>query len=216
MFKLPKPEDDKPAEGSSPEHPIRLEGVSASDFAALLKVLYASQFSSHQLAPEAPLVIPAFRLANMFNFSELRAFLLPLAEENLGDVDKIVFAREFDIEEWLAPAHVRLCQREQPLNAEEAKKLGVESVLVLWRMREKHRTTRSSSLTVDRRYCSSCAGVSYISDDSDSDCDECGTNSRMYRYDGPGMAQTSTPTIDNAAVEAEIKRWVEDGCTLKD
>ncbi|KDN37622.1 hypothetical protein RSAG8_10027, partial [Rhizoctonia solani AG-8 WAC10335] len=64
MFKLPKPEGDEPEEGSSPKHPIVIEGVSASDFAALLRVLYASHFSSNQPAPEAPLIIPAFRLAN--------------------------------------------------------------------------------------------------------------------------------------------------------
>ncbi|CAE6470353.1 unnamed protein product [Rhizoctonia solani] len=108
MFQMPKPEGDQPEEGSSPEHPIIIEGVAASDFAALLTVLYASQFSSNQPTPDAPLIIPAFRLANMFDFSELRAYLLPLAEEKLGDVDKIVFAREFDIKEWLAPAHIQV------------------------------------------------------------------------------------------------------------
>ncbi|CAE6424785.1 unnamed protein product [Rhizoctonia solani] len=106
MFKLPKPEDDEPEEGSSLEHPIVIDGVAASDFTALLRVLYASHFSSHQPAPEAPLIIPAFRLANMFDFSELREYLLPLAEKSLGDVDRIVFAREFDIKEWLVPAHL--------------------------------------------------------------------------------------------------------------
>ncbi|KAG8734974.1 hypothetical protein FRC11_003533, partial [Ceratobasidium sp. 423] len=41
MFKVPKVEDGKPEEGSSPEHPIKMEGVKASDFTALLEVLYA-------------------------------------------------------------------------------------------------------------------------------------------------------------------------------
>ncbi|KAH7338042.1 hypothetical protein B0J17DRAFT_557209, partial [Rhizoctonia solani] len=139
---------DEPEAGSSPEYPIVIKGVAASDFAALLKVLYARQvwlsstfyfhshFSGEQHVPETPLIIPAFRLANLLDFSELRTYLLPLAEQNLGDVDKIVFAREFDITEWLAPAHVHLCQREEPLSTEEARKLGVDSVLILWRMRE--------------------------------------------------------------------------------
>ncbi|CAE6523992.1 unnamed protein product [Rhizoctonia solani] len=212
MFKIPKPAGDEPEEGSSPEHPIRLEGVSASDFAALLKVLYASQFSSHQLAPEAPLVIPAFRLANMFNFSDLRAFLLPLAEKNLDEVDKIVFAREFDIEEWLVPAHVRLCQREKPLSVNEAKKLGVESVLILWRLREQYRTRPASSMNASRYYCSSCSGINYNDYDSDGDCDACGGESRVCRYEGPGRtAQDVTTTIDDEAIETELKKWVEEG-----
>ncbi|CAE6523985.1 unnamed protein product [Rhizoctonia solani] len=80
MLNMPKPDGDNPKEGSSPEPPIRLEGVSALDLAALLRVLYASQFSGDQLTPEASLIIPAFRLTNMLNFSKLRAHLLPLAE----------------------------------------------------------------------------------------------------------------------------------------
>ncbi|CAE6499026.1 unnamed protein product [Rhizoctonia solani] len=99
MFNMPKSESDMPEEGSLPKHPIKLEGVSASDFVALLRVLYANQFSGSQITPEASLVIPAFRLANMFNFPELRSSLLPIAEKNLDDVDRIVFAREFDIKE---------------------------------------------------------------------------------------------------------------------
>lgn len=42
MFNLPKEESDEPEEGSSPEHPIVMRGVSASDFEALLTVLYAT------------------------------------------------------------------------------------------------------------------------------------------------------------------------------
>ncbi|KAH7338079.1 hypothetical protein B0J17DRAFT_410303 [Rhizoctonia solani] len=41
MFKVPKAKGDEPEEGSSPEHPIVMEGVKADDFVALLKVLYA-------------------------------------------------------------------------------------------------------------------------------------------------------------------------------
>ncbi|KAG8723073.1 hypothetical protein FRC11_002565, partial [Ceratobasidium sp. 423] len=99
MFKVPKAKDGEPEEGSSLEHPIKMEGVKASDFEALLEVLYASHFSTHQPEPEASLIIPAFQLANMWNFSDLRAFLLPLAEKHLSDIDKILFAREFNIKD---------------------------------------------------------------------------------------------------------------------
>ncbi|CAE6515600.1 unnamed protein product [Rhizoctonia solani] len=141
MFRVPKAEDDEPEEGNSPEHPIVMEGVKADDFVALLKVLYArnplvfpSHFSTHQPEPEASLIIPAFRLANMWNFSDLRAFLLPLAEKHLSDIDKILFAREFDIKDWLAPAHIRLCQRQEKITTEEAQKLGVNSLLLIARL----------------------------------------------------------------------------------
>ncbi|KAH7338057.1 hypothetical protein B0J17DRAFT_660599 [Rhizoctonia solani] len=219
MFKMPKPKGDRPEEGSSPEHPIIIEGVAASDFAALLTVLYAGQFSSNQPTPDAPLIVPAFRLANVLNFSELRAFLLPLAEENLDDVDKIVFAREFDINEWLVPAHVRLCKREEHLSFEEARKLQVDSVLMISQIREKHRTqtqTRSIAATTGTICCRRCVGWEPHGYTTES-CHYCGSSGTGYylRYFGPGAIGTNT-TTNETALQSEVKKWVEDGYAAKD
>ncbi|CAE6470321.1 hypothetical protein ACGC1H_005947 [Rhizoctonia solani] len=206
MFKIPKPQGDEPEEGSSPEHPITIDGVAASDFAALLKVLYASLFSSNHPALEASLVIPTFRLANMFNFSELRTHLLPLAEKNLGDVDKIVFAREFDLKEWLAPAYTRLCQREERLSIEEAVKLEVRSVLMISHMREQYRSL-GSAIVPGNYYCYSCSGMRYYN--TSTHCKHCNSNPGNLFCNGPGTMGSSI-NINNAAIEAEVKKWVED------
>ncbi|CAE6399170.1 hypothetical protein ACGC1H_005950 [Rhizoctonia solani] len=123
-------------EGSSTENPIKMEGVSAQDFESLLTVLYANHFSSHQPEPNASLIIPAFRLANMWNFSELREYLMPLAEQVLNDASKIAFAREFHVQQWIVPAYVRLCHRKEPLDSDEAKMIGLEGVLLISRIRE--------------------------------------------------------------------------------
>ncbi|KAF8600049.1 hypothetical protein BDV93DRAFT_410939, partial [Ceratobasidium sp. AG-I] len=136
MFSAAEAAGDDLEEGSSPENPIVVPDVGVSDFEALLKVLYATRFSTNQPDPEAPLVIPAFRLANKWEFSELRAYLLPLAEKVLNDVDKIAFSREFDVKDWLSPALTKLCQRKEPLTSEEASKLGVENLLLVSRIRE--------------------------------------------------------------------------------
>ncbi|CAE6470329.1 unnamed protein product [Rhizoctonia solani] len=218
MFKMPKAEGSGPEEGSSPEHPIVLKGVAASDFAALLTVLYASQFSTDQPTPKAALIVPAFRLANMFNFSQLRAYLLPLAERTLEDVDKIVFAKEFEIKEWLAPAHVRLCQREELLSSEEARRLGAESVLIISRMREQHRVRPSSSpLIVNHGYCFECAGLTYVRGGfTCNGCHGSPPDPGFLRYNGPGRVGQIAPTTDNNAIEAGVKKWVDDGCTVKE
>ncbi|CAE6470323.1 hypothetical protein ACGC1H_005946 [Rhizoctonia solani] len=217
MFSGFKIEDDEPQPGSSPEHPIVIHGAAASDFAALLKILYANHFSSNKPTPEGSLIIPAFRLANLLNFSELRTFLLPHAENNLGDVDKIVFAREFDIKDWLAPAHIRLCQRSSPLSTEEARKLGVDSVLLVWRMREQHRDKPSGSTSnfiASQTYCYACTGLTYIG--SGNTCKACNGSYGYLRCDGAGkMVQTISTTTDNTAIEAGVKKWVEDGCIMK-
>ncbi|KEP46312.1 BTB/POZ domain protein, partial [Rhizoctonia solani 123E] len=209
MFKMPRVEGDGPEEGSSPERPIVMKGIAASDFAGLLKVLYASLFSANQPVPDATLVIPAFRLANMLNFAELRGHLLPLAEKNLNDVDKIEFAREFDIKEWLAPAYTRICQREEPLNTEEARKLGVDGVLFIMLMRELHRT---SGLVLDANnfYCGSCTGLSGV---YPTICRGCGINgANRCHYSGPGtMMQNGINSADVTSIEAKVKEWVETG-----
>lgn len=211
MFQVPNPEANTP-EGSSPDNPIIINGVAASDFASLLRVLYAGQFSSNQPIPDAPLIVPAFRLANMFNFSELRAFLLSLAEKNLNDVDKIVFAREFDIKEWLVPAHLRLCQREEPLGTEEARKLQVDSAVMISRMREQYRT-RNSTAILNSDYCQSCAGWQY-GGSTFFTCQSCSVRYRTHflQYKGPAT-MVAKDTTNDTTLEVEVKKWVEDSFT---
>ncbi|KAG9085622.1 hypothetical protein FRC06_003528 [Ceratobasidium sp. 370] len=128
MFKTAK---EGPEEGSSPKKPVLIDGVTVSDFECLLTVLYAPHFSFHKPAQEASLIIPAFRLATKWNFKDLKDYLLPLAEKELGAVDKIVFAHEFGISEWLAPAHAELCQRVGSITTDEAVKVGVHSLLAI-------------------------------------------------------------------------------------
>ncbi|KAH7338066.1 hypothetical protein B0J17DRAFT_660634 [Rhizoctonia solani] len=214
MFKLPKHEGDELEASSSPEHPIVTHGATASDFAAMLKALYASHFSGHQPAPEASLIIPAFRLANLLGFSNLRAYLLPLAEQNLDDVDKIVFAREFDIKEWLTPAHVRLCKREEHLSIEEARKLKVDSVLMISLLREQHRG-RGITATTGGAYCSKCIGVAYYGCGTYT-CKDCFTaiNDHYVQFVGPSTMGAKANNND-ASLEAEVKKWVEDGCAMR-
>ncbi|KAH7338077.1 hypothetical protein B0J17DRAFT_717739 [Rhizoctonia solani] len=209
MFTMPKEASKEPEEGSSPERPILLEGVTASDFEALLTVLYASHFSSHQPTPEASLIIPAFRLANMWNFSDLRSYLLPLAETNLSDIDKIVFAREFDIQNWLAPAHQHLCERPESLTTDEARKLGVDSLLLIFRMREQFRPSRPADAPATY-FCTSCTSVSYTS--STYTCAACGARTGPC-YQHLASAHSNTTT---AALTTKINRWVANGCVLKE
>ncbi|CAE6528690.1 unnamed protein product [Rhizoctonia solani] len=160
MFKIAEVANDKPKEGSSPDHPIVLESVPASDFEALLTTLYAGYHPNlpGQPAPklEITLLIAAFRLVHMWNFADLRTYLLPLLEGALGDLDRILFSREFDIREWLAPAYKSLCQRPQPPTTEEARKLGVDSLLLILRMREQFRPPQSDHDSTTG-YCGSCA-----------------------------------------------------------
>ncbi|CAE6446118.1 unnamed protein product [Rhizoctonia solani] len=209
--KMDETEDPQSGEGSS-NHPIVMNGITASDFAALLKILYARRCPSHQSATEVPLIIPAFRLANVLKFFELCAELLPIVEKDLGDVEKVVLAREFEIKEWLAPAHVRLCQREAPLTNAEARKLGVDSVLIISLMREKHRGPNREPTTNDD-YCADCVGLNHHSNSYK--CDNCGNPGGHFRYVGPGKLWGQNK-FNSTAIEAGVAKWVENGCVVEE
>lgn len=196
MFKAQEalPSDPASKEGSGPDNPIVL-GVKASDFEALLTLLYATHFESSRPSPESPLIVPAFRLANAWGFSDLRAHLLPLAYNALGDADKIAFAREFDIREWLLPAHVRLCQRQEPLTREEASKIGMDSLLMIFLVREEFPPKQGPTQVP------SCSGL-YRSGYGNQHCTGC-----IQRHN----ANHPTPTH---TIEARVKQWVDNGCAL--
>jgi hypothetical protein len=157
-----------------------------------------SRFSDDRPSTEASLIIPAFRLANLWRFSDLCALLQPLADKVMSDVDKIVFAREFNIWEWLPTAHVRLCQRQEPLTVEEATKLGMHSLLMISRLREEFPPLLASSQAL------SCAGVS---------------GSGRYRGNFGHCTGCITQSLHSTAsvtskLEEMIKEWVQNGCVL--
>lgn len=54
----------------------------------------------------------------------------------LDPVDKIILAVNHDVPAWLKPAYVELCQREDPIQEEEAVKLGLSTAMKLARARE--------------------------------------------------------------------------------
>lgn len=146
----------------------------------------------------------------MWNFADLRACLLPLAEELLSDVNKIMFAREFDIKDWLVPAHVKLCQRAEPLTTDEATKLGLHSLLMISRMREQPRGTLALG---SGYYCKSCSGGFISATNYGAPCKRCGSRSTSVYYEAPAtIIGNSTP--GSATIEDRVKKWVTDGCVL--
>jgi hypothetical protein len=62
-----------------------------------------------------------------------------LGDFDLDPVDKIVLAVDNNVPEWLKPAFIALCQREEPIREEEAKKLGWSTTVKLAHAREKAR-----------------------------------------------------------------------------
>ena len=59
---------------------------------------------------------------------------------------KLLLARKNNIDKWIQPALLELCQRPQPLSLEEARLMDFEDVILVGSVRQ---TARSSTLTVD-------------------------------------------------------------------
>ncbi|KAH7338078.1 hypothetical protein B0J17DRAFT_628633 [Rhizoctonia solani] len=213
------------AEGATPERPIVLNGVSASDFEALLTVLYAYARIQPELTPS--LLVSAFRLAHMWNFPDLRAYLLLRAAEILDDIGKIEFANEFNIKEWLLPAYMNLCRRSKSPTIDEATRLGVHGLLVGFRLREHYRPwdpTRSSKIgsSDSQKYCDSCFGYSYhrgigftfglgLKNSKPPDlctCTNYGNETRTWYH----RTHTSTSDDTDDTLKNRLTRWIEEGC----
>ncbi|KAF9562970.1 hypothetical protein CPC08DRAFT_345049 [Agrocybe pediades] len=144
MFSLPPPvpvEDrDSPpfVEGDSDEHPILLEGVCPQQFEQILSILYPSDFSSPdpQCIEEWTSVL---NLATRWDFSSIRALAIEkLATELTGRSPalKLAIAKQHDIEHWLVPAYTALCIRNDPLDINEGRMLGLDDVISIENIRQ--------------------------------------------------------------------------------
>ncbi|CAE6524041.1 unnamed protein product [Rhizoctonia solani] len=224
MFKVPQRSGDS-VEGSTPEHPVVLDGVAATGFEALLTMLYARRCSTFQLQLTSSLITSAFRLAHMWNFFDLRSYLLAQAEASLSDAEKIVFAKKFSVRKWLAPAYLNLCRRSTPPTTSEATKLRLDDVVMIFRLRERYRVwdpmgrTNSSS---SEKYCERCFGYSYHSPKVEVElppskfgwstntpkCSKCGVEVRSYFESN----RSSELNSDDNSLEKEIEKWIEGGC----
>ncbi|KAG8751883.1 hypothetical protein FRC12_012226 [Ceratobasidium sp. 428] len=133
------------AEGSSIKDPIKLDGVSASDFESFLLALYSHECSKCHNQPfmkrtqftGASRILPALRLADMWNFTHHRDYLLDLAFDTLDIIDRIVLAQQYNVQSRIKDSYLQLCQRHDPLTLDEARKIGLEGTAFVGRVRER-------------------------------------------------------------------------------
>jgi len=78
------------------------------------------------------------KLSTKWEFRMLRlAAIDTLISLQIGPVERIVLARQYDIRHWMAPALNELAKRPQPLGLEEGIRLGLETALKLASVRER-------------------------------------------------------------------------------
>ncbi|QRV93150.1 The BTB (BR-C, ttk and bab)/POZ (Pox virus and Zinc finger) domain [Ceratobasidium sp. AG-Ba] len=186
----------------SPNTPIIVPDVTATDFTKLLRVLYPPSYAIPQPTPNAELLFPIFKLANHLEFEELRDQLKDTAEKELSDVDKIELDRQYKIGGWLGPAHTRLCQRREPLTPEEARRVGVDILLFISLLREEF---YQPTLAAGTNMCTNCAGYNLNNGNNNYKCGKC---------TGVANVLTRKTQPDSAAIDQRVKKWVEDGCVF--
>jgi hypothetical protein len=76
--------------------------------------------------------------------SEISAF-----RPRIDPVDQVVLSVKHAIPEWLPLAYAALCQREEAIEVEEAKKMGLETTVMLAKAREAVRKTSTTGQTSD-------------------------------------------------------------------
>lgn len=98
--------------------------------------------------------VSVLALSTMWDFEAARCFAIQrLSMLELDPVDRIVLAQTHRVVEWLVPALVQLAQREEPLGASDVKKLGVDMVLKMARVRESLAYTRKKAYCLCGRPC---------------------------------------------------------------
>ncbi|KAL4075294.1 hypothetical protein V8B97DRAFT_2022287 [Scleroderma yunnanense] len=145
MFSMPQG-DQNSVEGLNDDKPIRLDGVAKTDFEQLLNALFHRQ---HGSVPGLPFSVDEWtsvlKLSTKWDFKRLRqAAVDALLASQIGPVDRIVLARQYDIRHWLVPALNELAKRQQPLGLDEGARLGLETALKLASVRERLMVSGSS------------------------------------------------------------------------
>ncbi|CAE6469457.1 unnamed protein product [Rhizoctonia solani] len=229
MSQILQSPSEETEEVTTTKHPLVLNSVTASEFEALLTMLYARRCSSVQSTLTPSMITSAYQLAHMWNFTDLQRYLLVQAEESLDDFEKIRFAKQFDVQGWLVPTYLNVCRRPTPPTTGEAARLGIDDLVMLFRLREEYRPWdpiggSNPDLDDSNIYCGNCVGHSYLSSDvnppntttdsiftfysSSPKCAKCGNQTRdHFKWSRP-----SGSNRPNRSLEDRIEQWVKGGC----
>ncbi|KAK7024962.1 hypothetical protein R3P38DRAFT_2951960 [Favolaschia claudopus] len=142
MFALPAG-DDPNIEGQCDERPIILEGITSCEFEQLLKVLYPLDLPGVMSAGLGNWMskeewIAVLKLSTLWRFLDARKLAIHQLDTraDLGSVERIMLARQYDVASWLRKGYIALAQRSQMISREEATEIGWETAFSLCQLRE--------------------------------------------------------------------------------
>ncbi|EUC65450.1 hypothetical protein RSOL_446160 [Rhizoctonia solani AG-3 Rhs1AP] len=122
---------------------VKCDAQLIGDFINTNKILYASVIDGPFEFDTATL-ISALRIATVYGYDALRQFgISKLERANLSAIQRIKIAQELDVLHWIEPAFEELANRVEPIQPDEARILGIDSLLRVSNMREERRGRRS-------------------------------------------------------------------------
>ncbi|KAK7024955.1 hypothetical protein R3P38DRAFT_3356199 [Favolaschia claudopus] len=131
------PVGDGNAEGASDENPVVLEGISSLDFQRLLKVLYPLDIPQILSMPKDDW-ISVLKLSTQWYFIDARELAIQQLNDRpeIGSIERILLARQYDVAAWLRMGYNDLARREEGISLEDAAKIGWETTVRLYQTRE--------------------------------------------------------------------------------
>ena len=167
------------------DDPVELPGVTRAEFESLLNFFYdgcvpykkPSVSLAHLLCvvprmhneTTRPLLFWTLLLSIATRFEMVHVRSRAITEidvfnPRIDPVDQVVLAVRHDVPEWLPQAYTAICQRADPIEIEDARKLGLETTVLLAKSRETVRNTSKSHVHVDISRPPSCAPPRWTED----------------------------------------------------
>ncbi|KZP04293.1 hypothetical protein FIBSPDRAFT_709526, partial [Athelia psychrophila] len=115
-------------QGLSKQEPMVLANVSTHDLDLFLSILYPTSFGAYP-ASTVEEWSGILYLADKWSFQSIRTLAIAQIAPIASPIDKIVFGRLYDVNEWLTGAYHAVCTRLDALSLEEGRRLGVDDAI---------------------------------------------------------------------------------------
>lgn len=98
----------------------------------------------------------ALHLATMWHFDAAKKYMIEAIKSQHTDqspFDRLRLARKCLVGQWIHPVYLSLCNRDEPLTAEEGEELGYRCLMAICRLRE---SRHNGSTSHERKGCKTC------------------------------------------------------------
>ncbi|KAG8937469.1 hypothetical protein FRC00_005171 [Tulasnella sp. 408] len=125
-------------EGTSDEHPIALGSITSFEMESFVDILDAPAFGKKKQR-EWKQLAAALHLATMWEFEDVRASLIEdmsqiISKNEVEPLDRVEVSIQCRVNDWLHPAYQELCDRDEGVTTEEAKRLGMDRLAAIYRL----------------------------------------------------------------------------------